>query len=116
MDWALAPHQIFDFFGVLLQHNEVKVVEVQKLANLRRESCSQFLRFAARGDSLADAHHSPIPVGIAFMRGNGICAHVSKYAETRLSLPRVIDPALNDDSLALRVAIAPFQDGPEEPY
>jgi hypothetical protein len=30
-DLALTPDEIFDFLGVLLQHNEVKVVEVQKL-------------------------------------------------------------------------------------
>src|SRR5207244_12617009 len=56
-DWPLAPQKVFDFRGVLLQHNEVKVVEAQKLANLRRESCSQFFRFAARSDRLADAHN-----------------------------------------------------------
>jgi hypothetical protein len=43
--------------------NEVKVIKVQKLANLIRESCGQFLRFAARG---ADAQYSLIPVAVAF--------------------------------------------------
>src|SRR5580692_11536827 len=49
-EWALTPDEIFDFLGVLLQDNEVKVLEAQKLTNLRRESYSQVLRFAARGD------------------------------------------------------------------
>jgi hypothetical protein len=46
--------------------NEVKLIKVQKLANLIRESCSQFLRFAARGDRFADAQYGLIPVAVAF--------------------------------------------------
>src|SRR5580700_1013595 len=59
---ALTPDEIFDFLGVLLHHNEVKMVEVQKLANFRRESRSQLRRFEACGDRLADAHNRLVAV------------------------------------------------------
>src|ERR1700757_2878176 len=56
-DWALAPQKVFDFLGVLLQHSEIQVVKIEELADFVGESCSQLLRFAARGDRLADAHN-----------------------------------------------------------
>src|ERR1700751_5718520 len=65
-DWALAPQKIFDFLGVLLQHSEIQVVKIEELADFVGESCSQLLRFAARGDRLADAHNGLITAGIAF--------------------------------------------------
>src|SRR6202007_2090148 len=73
--WALTPNQTFDLLGVLLHHNEVKVIELQKLADLGRESCSQFLRFAARSDRFADAQHSLIAVAVALRRNDQLCTH-----------------------------------------
>src|ERR1700757_1127585 len=70
---ALTPNEIFYFLGVLLQHNEVKVVEVQKLTNLRRESCSQLLRFAARGDRFTDTEYGLIAMGVALSRNDRVC-------------------------------------------
>src|SRR4029077_6018466 len=72
---ALTPNQIFDLLGVLLHHNEVKVIEVQKLANLRRERCSQFLRFAARSDRFTDAQHGLIAVAVALRRNGRVYTH-----------------------------------------
>src|ERR1700733_9372365 len=71
----LTPDEGFDFLGVLVQHNEVKVLEVQKLANLRRESCSQVLRFAARSDRFTDTQHGLIAVAVALRRNDRICSH-----------------------------------------
>jgi hypothetical protein len=41
---------------------EVKVIKLQELADFIRDGSSQFLRFAARGDRLADAHNGPIMI------------------------------------------------------
>src|SRR5579864_8440667 len=103
-DLALTPDEIFDFLAVLLQHNEVKMVEVQKLANLRRESCSQFRRFAARSNRFADAQHGLIPVAVAFTRNHRMCSHGSCNAGTRHRPHVLLQPMLNDDSVALCVA------------
>src|ERR1700747_3720571 len=88
-DLALTPDEIFDFLGVLLQHNEVKVVEVQKLANLRRESCSQFFRFAARSDRLADAHNRLVAVAACLRLNDRLCTHSGVFsAEARAQIDR----------------------------
>jgi uncharacterized protein YbjT (DUF2867 family) len=41
---------------------EVKVIKLQELADFIRDGSSQFLRLAARGDRLADAHNGPIMI------------------------------------------------------
>jgi hypothetical protein len=41
---------------------EVKVIKLQELADVIRDGSSQFLRLAARGDRLADAHNGPIMI------------------------------------------------------
>ena len=103
-DWTLAPNEVLDFCGVLLQHNEVKVIKVQELANFIRESPRQFFRFAASGDRFADAQHGLIPVAVTFRRSHRICSHDSYNAGTRRRPHVLIQPMLNDDSVALRVA------------
>src|SRR6201998_4649006 len=74
-DWALAPQKVFDFLGVLLQHSEIQVVKIEELADFVGESCSQLLRFAARGDRLADAHNGLITAGVALSRDDRVCTH-----------------------------------------
>src|ERR1700745_2791413 len=56
-DGSLTPNLVFDFLGILFQDNEVKVIKLQELADFVHEGPSQFLRFAARSDRLADAHN-----------------------------------------------------------
>ena len=46
-DRVLSPHQMLNFLGVLLEHNEVKMIEMQEVANFIRETPSQLPRFAA---------------------------------------------------------------------
>ena len=48
---------------------------MQELANFSRESCSQFLRFAARSDRFTDAHHGLIAVAVALRRNDRVCTH-----------------------------------------
>jgi hypothetical protein len=51
------------------------MVKIEELADFVRESCSQLLRFAARGDRFADANDSSIVLDIAVTRNDRICAH-----------------------------------------
>src|ERR1700757_3340618 len=74
-DRTLAPHKVLDFFGVLLQHKEIQVVEVQELTDFICQSPSQLIRFATRGDGLADADDSSIELGVRFTRSDRVCAH-----------------------------------------
>src|SRR4029077_16971718 len=74
-DGSLTPNFVFDFLGILFKDKEVKVIKLQELADFIRESCSQLLRFAARGDRLADAHHGLIAVAVALRRNDRLCIH-----------------------------------------
>src|SRR5467141_3134866 len=74
-DWPLAPQKVFDFRGVLLQHNEIQVVKIEELADFVRESCSQFFRFAARSDRLADAHNRLGAVAACLRLNDRLCTH-----------------------------------------
>jgi len=56
--------------------------KIEELADFVRESCSQFFRFAARSDRLADAHNGLITVGVAQRRNDRVCTHsltIRKY-------------------------------------
>src|SRR5207302_5171982 len=76
-DWSsdVCSSDLFDFLGVLLQHNEIQVIKIEELADFVRESCSQFFRFAARSDRLADAHNGLITAGVAQRRNDRVCTH-----------------------------------------
>jgi hypothetical protein len=50
---TLAPNEMFDFPGVLLEYSEVEVVEVEKAANFVREGTGKFFSFTARQAAIA---------------------------------------------------------------
>src|ERR1700758_3010921 len=74
-DWALAPPKVIAFLGVLLQPSEITRGKIEDLADFVGESCSQLLRFAARGDRLADAHNGLITAGVVLSRNDRVCTH-----------------------------------------
>src|SRR5579862_252523 len=74
-DGSFTPNLIFDFLGILLKDDEVKVIKLQEVADFIREGASQFLRFAARSDRFTDAQHSFIAVAVALRRNDELCIH-----------------------------------------
>ena len=70
--WTTAPNKVLNLLGVLLQHNEVEMIEVQEPSDFIRESCSQLLGLAAGRDHLADAKHGLIMTTVTFMHDDRI--------------------------------------------